>query len=199
MNHIDNQTLYRLAAQAVRGKDPDPKDAGALAHIRDCESCYRRFAVMATMMDRLGADGVAQTATARLLAAVRLTITGTGDRLRAVFGQVSGAAADIAFVIPRAPAPGTARGTSATPKIIRVDGTATEEDLISYDTERHVLTVQLSLEEHPGLRAHAEIHLRDGRCLSLPLAEEDGVLYGRMEEFSEPDAEIRLVEDCAGQ
>lgn len=199
MNHIDNQTLYRLAARAVRGEDPEPRDAGTLAHIRDCESCYRRFAVMATMMDRLGADGVAQKASARLLAAVRLTLTGTGERLRAAFGQVSGHAAEIPFVIPRTAALSAARSTAAAPQIVRVDGAGTEEDMISYDTAEHVLTVQLSLEEHPGLRAHAEIRLQDGRCLTLPLAEEDGVLYGSLEEFSEPEAEIRLVEDPAGQ
>lgn len=192
MEHLDNKTLYRLAQQAVSGADPDPRDQELLRHIRQCRQCYRRFAVMVQLFDQLGTvqeDTVPQ----RVLGAVRLTVEQTGEQLLAAFHQVEQAAAAITFVVPRN-AVAAARGTARPRPVVRVDGTQTEEDLISYDTARRVLTVQLSLHQHPGLKARAEVYTPDGRCLALPLHEEDGVLYGTLENFNEPDAEIRLLQ-----
>lgn len=192
MEHLDNKTLYRLAQQAVSGADPDLRDKELLRHIRQCRQCYRRFAVMAQLFDQLGTVQ-SEPVFRQVLGAVRLTVEQTGEQLLAVFHQVEQAAAAISFVVPRN-AVVAARGTARPRTVVRVDGTQTEEDLISYDTIRRVLTVQLSLRQHPGLKALAEVHTPDGRCLTLPLQEEDGVLYGTLENFNEPDSEIRLLQ-----
>lgn len=191
MEHLDSKDLSRLAQQAVRGADPAPRDKERIAHIRQCRDCYRRFAVMAQLFARLGTVEE-EPVSRRVLGAVRLTVEQTGERLCAAFHRVEQAAAEITFVVPQG-ALAPARGGARPRTVVRVDGTETEEDLITYDTARRVLTVQLSLDQHPGLRARAEVHTRDGRCIPLPLTEEDGVLYGTLEEFAEPDAEICLL------
>lgn len=192
-SHIARETLCKLARKAVSGADPEPRDQELLAHIRQCPQCYRHFAVMAQMYNLLG---VAQEepVTRRVLGAVRLTVEQTGEQLRAAFHRVEQAAAAISFVVPQG-AVAAARGGAHPRTVVRVDGTETEEDRIAYDTARRVLTVQLSLQQHPGLKAQAEVRTPDGRCLPLPLEEEDGFLYGKLENFDEPDAEIRLLEE----
>lgn len=192
MEHLDNETMVKLAQRAVSGTNPDAREETLLEHIRHCRQCYRRFAVMAQLFDQLGTVQP-EPVSRRVLAAVRLTVEQVDKNLSAAFHRVEQAAAEISFVIPRG-AVAMARSGARTRSVVRVDGTQTEEDLISYDTNRRVLTVQLSLRQHPGLKAQAEVRTSDGQCLPLPLREEDGVLYGKLENFAAPDAEILLLE-----
>lgn len=189
MSHINDKTLYDLTRRAMRGEQATPQDEEYLDHIRSCEYCYRRYAVLAQLFDLVGTGEPSP-----VLATVELHLDRTGEGLRAAFRRVEDAAARIGFFIPAAPVPAGARGAAGPDPVVRVDGTETEEDMIAYDTRRHTLTVQLSLQQHPGLQARAEVYTRDGGCLVLPLREEDGVLYGTLENFQEPEAEIRLVE-----
>ena len=192
MNHLDDTTLYRLAERAASGACPAPQETAWIEHIKNCSQCYRRFAVWSHLLECLGPAAQPED---RVLAAVRLTLDRTADRCKAVFGQVRDAAGTrLTFLIPRGAVPATARGR-AERRVVRVDGAETDEDLIAYDTEARVLTVQLSLRCHPGLRARAEIRTPDGRVLDLPLHRDEDVLYGRLEGYTEPDARICLVEE----
>lgn len=196
MDHIDDKTLHRLAEEAMSGAQPKPEEETFLAHIRQCRHCYRRFAVLTVLLERLGVSETPQPFAETLLAAVHLTLNQAQGHLNAAFRRVEDLAGQITFVMPAPAVPVGARGADPSPRqVVRVDGTESEEDLIAYDTVRRMLTVQLSLQQHPGLKARVEVRLPDGRQIPLPLREEDGVLYGCLENFCEPDAEICLLQE----
>lgn len=196
MDHIDDKTLYKLAEEAMSGAQPKPDEEKYLAHIRQCRHCYRRFAVLAVLFEQLGVQECSRPLSETVLAAVHLTLRQAQGHLTAAFRRAEHLAGEITFVMPAPATLAAARGADPAPRpVVRVDGTESEEDLIAYDTVRRTLTVQLSLRQHPGLKARAEVRMPDGRTLPLPLQEEDGVLYGRLEGFSEPEAEICLLQE----